>query len=145
MGGGSGCKNGITRGPWDVNGRRLSRSRVSLETRGTEVSWTILRVLLGVSGCDTEGITVRCCGMPSGSMSGMTLEVSVGTTLEKIEMILWGDFEDVSGDGLRVICGVTLEVWVGLVTRVGFGVGGGDWDNFEGIIGDDFDFTRAWG
>lgn len=33
----------------------------------------------------------------------------------------------------------------GVITRVDFGVGGGDWDNFEGIIGDDFDFTGAWG
>lgn len=30
----------------------------------------------------------------------MTLEVSVGMTLEMIEMILWGDFEDVSGRDL---------------------------------------------
>lgn len=101
-----------------MNGTDFSRSSLSLETRGTKVSWTILRVLLGVSGCDTEGIIVSCCEMRFGSISGMTLEVSMGMALEMIEMILWGDFEDVSGGDLGVICEVTLEVWVGLIMRV---------------------------
>lgn len=88
----------------------------------TKVSWIILTVLLGASGCDTEGINVSCCGMPFGSMSGMTLEVSVGMTLEMVEMILWGDFEDVSGGDSGVICmgGVDYER-----SGVDFGVGGG--------------------
>lgn len=50
-------------------------------------------------------------------------------TLEIIEMILWGELEDVSGGASRAICGVTLEVCVELimrVSRIDFGVREGD-------------------
>lgn len=53
----------------------------------------------------------------------------MGMTLEIIEMILWGELEDVSGGDSRAICGVTLEVCVELimrVSRIDFGVREGD-------------------
>lgn len=78
-----------------------------------------------MSGYNTEGINVSCCGMPLG--------VSVGMTLEMTEMILWGDFEAVSGSDSGVICGVILEVLVELIMKVlGLTLGsvGGDLGQF---------------
>lgn len=72
--------------------------------------WITLRVCLGMTGRDSEG-AVRCCGTSFGSVSGATLGVSVGVTLEMIEMILWSDLKNVSGGDSGVIYGVTL-MWV---------------------------------
>lgn len=72
----------------------------------------------------------------------MILWVSARVTLEMIEIILWSDLEDVSGGDSWVICGVTLVVWVVDYEGV-WGLTLGKWD-FEGMSGDDFEFTGAW-
>ncbi len=58
----------------------------------------------------------------------MALKISVRVTLEMIEMILWGDFEDMSGGDsghlwgcLRSMGGVDYGG-----SGIDFGVGGGD-------------------
>lgn len=59
-----------------------------------------------------------CCGKSFGSMSRVTLGVSVGIILEMLEMIPWAELEDVGGGDSGIICGVILEVSVELIMRM---------------------------